>query len=60
MKERFYQVLCIIGIVICILTLNKMSDNEYKKAINRCNGKDNVITSYTNQGDKYYSCKVDK
>ena len=60
MKERFYQVLCIIGIVICILALNKMDDNEYKKAIDRCNGKDNVITNYTNQGDKYFTCKVDK
>lgn len=60
MKERFYQVLCIVGIVICILVLNKMDNNEYKKAINRCNGEDNVITNYTNQGDKYYSCKVDK
>ena len=60
MKENFYQVLCIVGIVICILILNKMDNTEYKKAINRCNGKDNVVINYTNQGDTYYTCKVEK
>lgn len=37
--------------------LNLIDTREYNKAVERCNGKDNVITSYTNQGDKYYSCK---
>lgn len=37
--------------------LNLIDTKEYNKAIEYCNGKDNVITSYTNQGDKYYICK---
>lgn len=63
-KERlqmfvFYG-LCILAIVGCFWLLNLQDQHEEKRAIERCGGKDNIVERYTNQGDKYYTCKVEK
>lgn len=60
MKTKKYFALCIIGLVICFIGLCSQDNEEYKKAIARCGNEKNVITHYDLQGDKYYSCKVDK
>lgn len=61
MKEKIsYLTLFVIVLVIINIILTKMDTNNYNNAIERCGSEDNVITNYTNQGDKYYSCKVDK
>lgn len=41
----------------CIWTLCGISNYEYQKAISRCGNETNLITKYTSQGDKYYTCK---
>ena len=53
----------IIGILIIVLgiVLLNIQDNHIKKnAISRCGNEDNIVEHYTEQGDKYFSCKVEK
>ena len=40
----------IVGIIILI----------YQNAVSRCGNEKNVVLRHTNQGDRYYSCKVEK
>ena len=57
MKEK---ILIIIGIIIVGIALVKIDNSEYKKAVKRCGNENNIQINYTNQGDKYYTCKVEK
>lgn len=57
MKEKM---LIIVGIVIVVFALVGIDNNEYKKAVKRCGNENNIQINYTNQGDKYYTCKVEK
>lgn len=50
---------CVIAIIGCVKLLQLQDANEYKNAIKRC-GEDNVTTRYTNDGDKYYTCTIEK
>ena len=53
----------IIGMLIIVLgiVLLNIQDNHIKKnAISRCGNEDNIVEHYTEQGDKYFSCKVEK
>lgn len=57
---KFLKGLLLIIILISAFNLLKLiNESNYKKAINNCNGKDNVIIKYTKEGDKIFSCKVD-
>lgn len=47
------------GLVLCIYGLNALDRHEYNRAVERC-GADNIVERYTNQGDIYYTCKVEK
>lgn len=47
----------VVVVAIFITLLNVLDKSEERKAIARCNGKENIVTKYTNQGDKYYVCK---
>lgn len=47
----------VVVVAIFIALLNVLDRSEEKKAIARCNGKENIVTKYTSQGDKYYVCK---
>lgn len=58
-KVIFYS-LCLLAIIGCFWLLNLQDQYEEKRAIKRCDGKDNIVERYTNQGDKYYTCKVEK
>lgn len=58
-KVIFYS-LCLLAIIGCFWLLNLQDQYEEKRAIERCDGKDNIVERYTNQGDKYYTCKVEK
>lgn len=60
MKKILKVVILIIAIVGVVKVLNVINEKEYQKAISRCGSKDNLVISYTQQGDKYYSCKVEK
>lgn len=53
----------IVGIIILVgvfKVLNFMEQREYQNAISRCGNEKNVVLRHTNQGDRYYSCKVEK
>jgi len=60
MKKILVVIISIVALIGIVSLLNLMEEKKYNDAIERCNGKDNVITNYTNQGDKYYSCKVER
>ncbi len=55
----FYVVIILVG-VLSIYGLVALDNYEKEKANTRCGGADNVVVRYTNQGDKYYQCKVEK
>ena len=63
-KEVLQELLFWLGaITIGILSmygLFSLDNYEKEKANIRCGGADNVVVRYTNQGDKYYQCKVEK
>jgi len=52
--------LVIISLIAIISLLNLVEKIEYNNAIKRCGNEKNIITKYTQQGDKYYSCKVER
>lgn len=58
-KVAFYSV-CVLALVGCFWLLNLQDKHEEQRAIERCGGKDNIVERYTNQGDIYYTCKVEK
>lgn len=61
MKKNILKVMLGIVIVFSLVkVLSFIDTNEYNKAIERCESKDNVIINYTNNGDKYYTCRVEK
>lgn len=57
MKRFASTILLIIVLVGAVKVLNTLNEKEYQKAVSKCGSKENVITKYTNQGDKYYICK---
>jgi hypothetical protein len=61
MKKEFIEslqfiIICIIGITICCLGLKALDTYERNRALDRCFPYD-IAVRYTNQGDKYYTCK---
>lgn len=54
-KGLFYFV-CIMGIIGCFKLLELQDQNEYKRAIKRCQNENNIQVKYSRQGDKYYTC----
>lgn len=56
--KRFTSIFLLIIVLIgAVKVLNTLDEKEYQKAVSKCGNKENVITKYTNQGDKYYICK---
>lgn len=47
------------GLVLCVYGLNALDKHEYNRAIEKCDAS-NIVERYTNQGDIYYQCKVEK
>ena len=60
MKKVLNVIVIILIMISLVKVLNFIDNNEYKKAITRCESQDNVVINYTNQGDKYYTCQVEK
>ncbi len=62
--EKMKEMLVMISLVVVAVLLYKgvaaMDEQAKNNAIERCGGKANVVEKYTNQGDRYYSCKVEK
>lgn len=59
MKEMLIIVVGLVVIAMLGKGLQAMDEQAKNNAIERC-GKDNVVVRYTNQGDRYYQCKVEK
>ena len=53
-------IVCGIALFGCFKLLQLQDQHEYNKAIERCRSVENLNTHYTQQGDKYYTCKVEK
>lgn len=61
MKEKsLLFIICLIVIVIIGKAFALVDQHEYNRAVERCGNENNIVEKYTNQGDKYYTCKVDK
>ena len=42
------------------LGLRKQDERNYKHAIERCGGVENLVENNTKEGDTYWTCKVNK
>ena len=51
---------CLLAIVGCFKLLQLQDQHEYNRAVERCGGESNIVQHYTNQGDKYYTCTIEK
>ena len=59
-KETLLFIACGIALFGCFKLLQLQDQHEYNKAIEICGRVENLNTHYTQQGDKYYTCKVEK
>lgn len=59
-KRVMFYLVCGLAIVGCLKLLQLQDQNEYNKAVSRCGSVNNISEHYTSQGDRYYSCKVEK
>ena len=60
MKEMLIIVVGLVVIAMLGKGLQAMDEQAKNNAIERCGGKSKVVEKYTNQGDRYYSCKDEK
>lgn len=51
--------ICVVGIALCMLGLKALDTHEKNRALDRCYPNE-IVEHYTNQGDSYYTCKVEK
>ena len=58
LKKQWVAVIIILVILILVRFLSKLDEIDYNKAVDKCNGSQNVVTKYTSTGDKYYTCKA--
>lgn len=59
--QTILEVMVIVGVLaLCAYSLKALDRHEYNRAIERCGDTNNIVERYTNQGDKYYQCKVEK
>lgn len=54
-----FVLVCVIGIALCMLGLKALDTYEKNRALDRCYPY-GITENYTNQGDVYYTCKVEK
>lgn len=59
-KETLLLIVLGLALIGCGKLLQLQDQHEYNKAIERCGSVENLNTHYTQQGDIYYSCKVEK
>lgn len=45
---------------LLLLGLRKQDERNYRHAIERCGSVENLVKHQTNEGDIYWSCKVEK
>lgn len=64
LKQSVKNVLVMIGLVLamvgCFKLLALQEQGVYNDAVERCGSANNLVEHHTQQGDTYYSCKVDK
>ena len=64
MKEKMLDVLLFVGVVIaligCVKMLQWQDQKNYEYAVERCGSEENLVKHYTNEGDVYWTCKVEK
>ena len=59
-KETLFVIVAILAIVGCFKLLQLQDQHEYQRAVERCGGESNITERYTNQGDKYDTCTIEK
>lgn len=59
MKKVLMIILGVVVIIGAFKVLSLVDNDNYKRAIEKC-GKNNVVATYNNVGDKYYTCEVAK
>ena len=55
-----FGLVSIVIIALCVMGLQAQDNQVRKNAIERCGGENNIVERHTNQGDRYYTCKVEK
>ena len=48
------MILGVIAIVLCGVLLNAQDKHEYNKAVERCNGADNIVSTIANTFNSHY------
>lgn len=53
-------VIGVLVVIILMLLLNIQNKNNYIHAIKMCGNEENIIEHFTEEGDIYYTCKIEK
>ena len=60
MKNTIKEIaITILFIIVATNVFNWLENENYKRVAKTCE-KENIIIKYDNQGEKYYSCKVER
>lgn len=61
-KKLVAKVGAVLVIIIALLTMvcNNQAEEHKNKMITKCGGEDKIVAYYTKEGDKFYTCKVEK
>lgn len=61
-KKLVAKVGAVLVIIIALLTMvcNSQAEEHKSKMIEKCGGEEKIVAYYTKEGDKFYTCKVEK
>lgn len=62
-EKKLMAKVVIVGIAIISflgMICNNQMEEHKAKMINKCGGEDKIVAYYTKEGDKFYTCKVEK
>lgn len=59
-KETLLFIVLGLALFGCVKLLQLQDQRIYELAIERCGSVENIKPYYTQQGDKFYTCKVEK
>lgn len=60
MKEFKIFILVLVVLGVLISCTNNQAEEHKARIVEKCGGEENVTFYYTKEGDKFYTCKVEK
>lgn len=60
MKEFKIFILVLVVLGVLISCTNNQEEQHKERIVEKCGGEDKITAYYTKEGDKFYTCKVEK